>query len=419
VIDASPLVIAGLVALLCASALFSGSETALFSLDEKERVRAGPRVERLLSDPRSLLITLLLCNLLINVAYFAFAAQLSPEGELAGVAVGFGVLLAVLVAGEIVPKSIALRSPLACARLAAWPVSAIVLVFTPVRRVCGFLIELVVRALGPLAGEERGITTESLARVLERSASQGLLADSEAGLLAEVIELDGIRVREIMIPRVDMLALDLASDRPQERVDSALEQRQGWLPVIDGDPDNVVGCVRLRDVLLWPERPIAQLMMPVKFVPEVASALDLLRELRESRASEAVVVDEWGGTAGVVTIEDIFEEIVGDLRVEDELREHPVVPLGGGRFRVAGSLSVRDWNEEFGFRVVPTEFETVAGYVTALLGRIPRAGDRVRVGDLVNEVHEVHGRRVISVDMYVEPVARRDHARRAPAEAAR
>jgi Mg2+/Co2+ transporter CorB len=148
VIDASPLVIAGLVALLCASALFSGSETALFSLDEKERVRAGPRVERLLSDPRSLLITLLLCNLLINVAYFAFAAQLSPEGELAGVAVGFGVLLAVLVAGEIVPKSIALRSPLACARLAAWPVSAIVLVFTPVRRVCGFLIELVVRALG-------------------------------------------------------------------------------------------------------------------------------------------------------------------------------------------------------------------------------------------------------------------------------
>jgi CBS domain containing-hemolysin-like protein len=86
---------------------------------------------------------------------------------------------------------------------------------------------------------------------------------------------------------------------------------------------------------------------------------------------------------------------------------------------VAGSLSVRDWNEQFGFRVVPTEFETVAGYVTALLGRITRAGGRVRVGDLVNEVHEVHGRRVISVDMYVEPLVRRDHARRTAAEAAR
>jgi magnesium and cobalt transporter len=211
-------------------------------------------------------------------------------------------------------------------------------------------------------------------------------------------------VREIMTPRVDMLAIDLAAD-PAPVIERALERRMTWLPVVDGQVDKVVGCVRVRDLVVRRERPIGQVVMPVMYIPEVASALDLLHDLRESRTTEAVVVDEWGGTAGFVTIEDIFEEIVGDLRVEGELGERPVVALGEGRFRVAGSLSVRDWNEQFGGQVVPTEFETVAGYVTALLGRIPRAGDKVRVGDLVNEVHEVRGRRVMSVDMYVVPGA--------------
>jgi magnesium and cobalt transporter len=102
-----------------------------------------------------------------------------------------------------------------------------------------------------------------------------------------------------------------------------------------------------------------------------------------------------------VTIENVFEEIVGELRVEGEARETPVVPLGEGRFRVAGALSIRDWNDEFGFQVVPNEFETVGGFVTALLGRIPKAGDEAHAGALVFEVHEVRGRRILSVDMYV------------------
>ncbi|MFT5829942.1 MAG: putative hemolysin, partial [Bacteroidia bacterium] len=113
------------------------------------------------------------------------------------------------------------------------------------------------------------------------------------------------------------------------------------------------------------------------------------------------VVDEWGGTAGIVNVEDIFEELVGDLRVEGESREISVVPLGEGNYRVAGSLSMHDWNDVFGFQVVPKEYETVGGFVTALLGRIPRAGDEVRWGDLVLEVHDVRGRRVQTVDMSV------------------
>jgi CBS domain containing-hemolysin-like protein len=173
------------------------------------------------------------------------------------------------------------------------------------------------------------------------------------------------------------------------------------VPVVDGTPDQIEGRVRVRDLLTRPDKPVRQLVLPIKFVPEVASCLDLLHVLREERQAEAVVVDEWGGTAGVVDIERVFEEIVGDLRQEDERRAQPVVPLGAGRFRVAGGLSVRDWNEAFGVELVPSAFETLGGFVTAQLGRVPRPGDEFQFGHLRLCVHEVRGRRVLAVDVGV------------------
>ena len=250
---------------------------------------------------------------------------------------------------------------------------------------------------------EGGITAETLARVLERGAAEGALHESEADLLAGILELEDIRVREIMRPRVDTLFLDVSGDERASVIRAALAGRMNWLPVIDGMPDRVLGCVSLRELVRNPGSAIQSLVMPVKFVPEVASALDLLRSLRVDGTSEAVVVDEYGGTAGVVTAEDVFEQILGDLRVEGEEHAPALVPLGDGRFRVPGDLPIREWNEAFGLDVVPREFETVGGFVTALLGRIPRAGDRVRVGELELVVHEVLRRRVVTVDLGIVP----------------
>jgi CBS domain containing-hemolysin-like protein len=141
----------------------------------------------------------------------------------------------------------------------------------------------------------------------------------------------------------------------------------------------------------------------VPFVPEVASALDLLRFLQERHRAQAVVVDEWGGTAGLVSIEDVFEAIVGDVRVEGEVAQESVMPIGNGRFLVSGNLSVRDWNELFGHRVVPNAFETVGGLVAALFGKIPRVGDRVAAGGLEFEVRSMARRRVTGVEISVAP----------------
>ena len=392
--------------LLLASAFCSASETALFSLDDAGRERAGPAAKRLLENAQALLISLLFANLLVNVLVFATASGFARhEGDrYEAVAAGFLALIAVLVLGEILPKALALRSPESVARLVAPTLSLAVAVLAPVRRIVRFLLEIARRVLGDAAREEPRITAETLAEVLGQSAEVGLIAASEADLLAEVVELEGIRVREIMMPRVDMMSLDLLAEEDDniQLMARALARRRTWLPVVRGHADQVAGCVRMRDILSQPDRPLVELVRPVLFVPEVAGVLDLLKLLRDKHATEAVVVDEWGGTAGTVTVEDVFEEIVGDLRVEGEVGERAVLPLGEGRFRVSGSLSMRDWNERFNLEVVPEGYETVGGFVTALLGRIPRAGDRVRHGDLVWQVREVRGRRVTSADMYLE-----------------
>jgi putative hemolysin len=384
------------------SGLFSSAETALFSLSTSQRQAGGSTVTKLLEQPRRLLISVLFCNLVINVLYFAFAARLLPNDEGVGdLVTGVGVLVALLIFGEILPKTLGLRARVRVAALSAPVLAVAVRVLEPLNRPLRGLLERFNSVLSFWVKEEQGITTELLAEVLESGTEVGDLLEEEVDLLAEVIELDDIRVREIMTPRVDTLFVDLAGTERDAMVREALRRRLSWLPVMDKGPDRVVGRVRVRDLLRHQDRPLRQLVMPVKFVPEVASALDLLRSLREDRATEAVVVDEWGGTAGYVTAEDVFEEIVGDLRVEGESRVPTVVPLGEGRYRVSGALSIRDWNEAFGLRVVPTEYETVGGFVTALLGRIPRAGDDVRVGELKMEVHEVRGRRVATVDIWI------------------
>jgi putative hemolysin len=292
------------------------------------------------------------------------------------------------------------------------PIAVVFALMLPVRVVLIKVLNGFSALVGRILHDDAGLTPEDLASVRASDARAGELDVAEADLLAEIVELAAIRVREIMTPRVDAAFLEVSGDGRDAIARAAVHSKQGWLPVVDGGPDNVLGRVRVRDLLNRPDRPVSELVMPVKFVPEVASALDLLRTLQEDRVAEAVVLDEWGGTAGVVTLEHVFEELVGDMRAEGESKEVTAVPLGENRFRVPGGLSIRDWNDRFGFKIVPTEFETLGGFVTALLGRIPRTGDLARYGRLVLEVHEARGRRVLSVDISVEPQATADAERR-------
>ena len=396
--------------LILLSGMYSSSETALFKLDEAARASAPLRVRRLLAEPRTLLVTILLSNLVVNLAFFALAPALFGElltarGVEAGVlAGGFLALVVLLVAGEIVPKALALRAPTTIAGVTAVPVVATIRLLGPLRSVVTGMLAFARVLLGEDERREQGVTPEALYEVLTMSRAEGVLGAREADLLGEIVELEHLRVREAMTPRVDLVLLDLdAADPAEERarvLAEARRERITWIPVVRGGADQVVGGVEIRSLLVHRERAFEALVMPVKFVPEMARLVSLLSSFHLDHVSEAVVVDEWGGTAGVVTLEDVFEELVGELRVEDEEKIQEIVDVGEGRFRVSGALSVREWNEAFNVDVVPAAFETVGGFVSAALGRLPRAGDEVHLGaGLVGVVDEVRGHRVVTLTL--------------------
>jgi len=389
--------------LLFLSAAVSASETALFSLTAADERRVGKAALTLLERPRLLLLALLLGNLTVDTLFFAFAASFVAELDPVKRWTGNLVALAIVVFfGEILPKGIALRGRVGIARATAVPMAVFVRAIAPLQRTTDVVLEWIYRAIGPAGREELGVTSDALAHALERSAEQGLLLHSEASFLTGIVALEDVRVRELMTPRVDMLFLDANEEDRAEVVRRGVETKTPWVIVIDGNPDRILGRVRVRALLAHPDRRVREMLETCRYVPEVASAIHALHFLRDNHVAQAVVVDEWGGTAGLVTVENIFEEVVGDLRVEGEVARKPVVRLGDGRFELDGSISIRDWNELFGAHVAPREFETLGGFVAALLGRVPRSGDVARSGGLVFEVAEVHRRRILRVVVRVE-----------------
>ncbi|HRV83151.1 MAG TPA: CNNM domain-containing protein, partial [Planctomycetota bacterium] len=229
--------------LLGCSALFSSSETAFFSLGGDAMGRTlDRRVQRLLQEPRELLVSLLAGNLFVNVFYFAIAKHLLPFHGLTSALVS---LITILIVGEILPKALALRMPHRIAHLTAPFWLPYVRLMSPVRSAVSRGLDLCLRALGEHDRTEVGLTVEALAGALEASAAEGSLEHGEADLLGEIIQVSTLRVREIMTPRVDVLALDLEEDAADHRrvIEQARRQRITWLPVVRGDMDSVEGAV--------------------------------------------------------------------------------------------------------------------------------------------------------------------------------
>ncbi|MCY3003622.1 MAG: hemolysin family protein [Planctomycetota bacterium] len=394
------------VVLLCCSAAISGSETALFRLSDDDARRIGPRAVALLAQPRELLTALLALNVLVNTLFFAFAATAAADKPPAEQWLDGLIALALVVSfGEVIPKNLALRAPFPIARVATPVLTIITALSTPLSRTFQRALDPLYRALGPAGEEEIGIASEALERALRQSAEQGLLLGSEATILSRIVELEDVRVREVMVPRVDLQFLDVTGEARGEVTRAALDAKVPWVIVIDANPDRIVGRVRTRNLLVHPARPVREMLEPCVFVPEVASALAALHYLKDQHVAQGVVIDEWGGTAGLVTVEGIFEEVVGDLRVEGEEAYRPVVEIERGRYDVDGSLSIRDWNQFFGQNVAPREFETVGGLCTALLGRVPKVGDVVESGPLEFTVRRMSRRRVQRLEVRVRGVA--------------
>lgn len=412
------IILIALPVLLVGSALFSGSETALFSLSAHQRSlltnskRAGANAaSTLLVETRALLVTLLIGNMVINVLYFTLSTVLMDHllanesiAATGAAAIALGTFFGVIIFGEVLPKQVAAQQAYAWSGLVGVPLLAIHRGIAPVR----ILAERIV--IGPLARliapstKPPELSARELEIMLSMSRQRGIIDQDEQQLLRHVLELGQIKVRDVMVPRVDIRGYDL-EDPAGELLNLARETRLRHLPVCEGSLDHIRGVVLTRQLLVKPptdKQAIEALIKPVYFVPEVAAADHLLATLREQAITFAIVVDEYGGTAGLVTLEDVVEHFIGDIPGAYERDGQPIVEqLRDGVFRVGADLAVHDWVEWFGRNPAMTKAAsnaaTLGGVVLGLLGKAPDEGDRVRLGNMVLTVDRVDKRRITSV----------------------
>ena len=393
-----PLLLA-LPVLLILSGFFSSSETAMFSLTELERInlrRKGGLVDRavhaLLMNPRMLLITILLGNMTVNVLYFVTSSVLLMEADtsiIGGLLFAAGSLILILLVGEVGPKLLASTHRSGFVTLIAPPLLAFHQVVGPIRII---LSRLVIEPLNRLTVPHDApplLSEEELSSLLQISGEHGVIDVEEQRILQDVLKLQRLKVREVMTPRVQMAAVEITAKR-EDVLTLVKDTPRKKIPVYEGDLDHIVGMLHVKQYLLHdPEQPITQHLVPAHYVPEMATLEPLLDHFRSTHSAWALVVDEFGGTAGVVAMEDVVEEVVGDIISPGEEPQEMPQLIGLGKWRASGNVNVRDWADAFGHRLVSPRTTTLGGLIIEKLGRMPKTGDNVTLGNVNLEVETV------------------------------
>lgn len=398
-----------LLAMLGLSAAFSAAETALFSLSrlqlrELRRNRSGVNatIADLMDDPRGLLVLLLLNNMFINVLYASLSVRVALKmSALAGswappVLFEFAAVGALILFGEVTPKAVALRLPMRIAVLTApilkWTGRAL----KPVQKLFEGVVTHVSAFLLP-AQPERFITEEELNQLLQMSVGSGIITPAERKVFAKVVAIRNLRIKEIMGARASVVMYRYGDDQ-KEMLRRAEDARQRTVPVFGETIDDILGAVKVRDLLLYPEKSVAELTEPVFFVPEQKRVDELLHEFVQTGRKFAVAVDEYGGVAGFLSIENIIEEIFGELEVDTQREEDDFLRRVEERsFEAGGSLPLRDLNEILRVDLGARGLTTLGGFVNHLAGSHPQPGAVLEHEGLRFTVLDMDGARVRSL----------------------
>lgn len=403
-----------LIVLLSLSAFMSGSETALMGLSRIRRAQLveeeHPRieaVEKLLENPQRFLITVLVTDTLLNVAaavsITAFVAR-TFDSYVIAIATGAAAFL-LLSFGEIAPKAFAASNAEKWALRVAPTFLALQRALWPIVRGYELLTQAMFRSMGARGQRAQNLlrSEEEIKTIIALGAEEGVLEEKEENMLHSVIEFSQTQAREIMVPRIDMVAVP--GDAHLDHIKAfALDSGFSRVPVYQGTVDNVIGILYVKDLLLhYVEKkpgnvPVRELMREAFFVPESKKLDDLLSDMREKRVHVAIVIDEFGGTAGMLTLEDVIEEIVGDIFDEYDLRTDPVRKLDPVTAVVDARTHVADVNAALDLEIPEGDgYDTVAGYTYAQLGRLAKEGEVVHGPGFDMVVEKVTNRRVLRV----------------------
>ncbi|MGH2437667.1 MAG: hemolysin family protein [bacterium] len=401
-----------LILLLLLSAFFSGSETALLAanklrlrhLDEEGNRRAGI-VRRLLEEPGRVLTALLVGNNIVNVAATVFATAIAVQrwGLQSGALYALlGMTLLLLIVGEITPKTFAAKY---ADRLAIWvarPIAWFTVLLTPIIRVLSLLSNLLLRPFGGRVNLASPLVTEEEIRLLVKvGEEEGVIQEDEREMIHSIFEFGDTVAREVMVPRIDMVSVaDTATVANGLRL--VREEGHSRLPVYHESVDQIAGVVHVKDLITYVQdgresAPITEAARPAYFIPESKPLDSLFREMRRKKVHMAIVVDEYGGTAGLVTIEDLLEEIVGPILDEYDVEEKLLEVINENVAVVDGRLSLEEVNEQLGLDLPVEEVDTIGGFVYSLLGHVPSQGETVSYDGVELFVERLEGHRVARV----------------------
>ncbi len=406
--------IIALAVLIFGSAFFSGSEAAVVSMSRlharaiaERGVKGGSALMRLLEDRNRFLTSILIGNTVVLLAADSLATALFfkvgiPHAALWSTAV-MTVLL--LLFGEIIPKTIAVANNERWALRLAPVLLRVAWLLTPV--ITAFLVATngIVRLFG-ISPHARGpfVTEDDIRNIVNVGAEQNVLEEDEREMIHSIIQFGDTIVREVMTPRTDMVSVEVSASA-RRALDLVIAEGYSKLPVYEETIDNVIGVVHDRELLIalsngtLANTPLRALMRPITLVPESKRVSELLREMQRGKFSLAIVVDEYGGTAGLVTMEDLLEEIVGEIRDEhDEGEEESIRTLPNGDAIVDAGTNIEDVNARLGLRLPHEDFETIGGLTVGLFGRLPVEGEEIEAGERMRlRIERTRGRRILSV----------------------
>jgi len=398
--------IAVFILLLVASAFFSGSETAFLSLD-KIRLNniksmghpSAKRVMKLLASPYKLLVTILMGNTLVNIAASAVFGSFF-YGVFGEKGVGFSIIAMtgiVLIFGEVTPKMFALGNGESFSFFSCWPLGVLEYVFNPIRLVLSGIASFIVRSFGlKVAAEKPRITEEEIKTLFVLGEEKGVVKEKEKDMVHTIFQFKELNAADIMTPRINIVALDLNLDR-KKLVSEIKESHNARFPVYVYTLDNIIGIIHAKDFLLNTTAPVSDLIRKPLFAPESMKIDDLLQELQKQHIHMAIITDEYGVTSGLVTIEDVLEEIVGEIRDEFDFEKPKVRKIDKRSYEVSGQAHIVEVNEKLGLSIESEEVDTIGGYVILRMGKIPKAGDTIKIGDFSVTVDDVSKNRVTSL----------------------
>ncbi|WP_135303571.1 hemolysin family protein [Haloarcula amylovorans] len=422
--------IVSIVLLIVLSAFFSSSEIAMFSLPAhrtdalvEDGVPGSKTLKQLKSDPHRLLVTILVGNNMVNIAMSSIAtgllAMYLTQGQAVAVAT-FGITAVVLLFGESAPKSYAVENTESWALRIARPLKFAEKALLPLILLFDYLTRVVNKITGGRSAIETSyVTREEIQDIIETGEREGVLDEEEREMLQRTLRFNDTIAKEVMTPRLDMTAV-AKDDSVREALETCIQSGHARLPVYEGSLDNVIGVVHIRDLVrdlnygeAIPEDIVLEdLIEPTLHVPESKNVDDLLTEMRKERMHMVIVIDEFGTTEGLVTMEDLTEEIVGEILEGEE--DEPIEYVGDDTVTVKGEVNIEEVNEALDLELPEgEEFETIAGFIFNRAGRLVEEGETITYDGVEIRVEQVENTRimkarVVRLDPEDEEVAAED-----------